>query len=166
MPVGARKTKELGAWADGVWIRARKARPEDAGSLEIQQGDTDEGRSGTGGSSAGGGLCVMAPEDFWEEAVESGRGVGPERGSADLAGRRGAGRVKAGTAWLPEAVFRLDRDPLRRALLEALGSDREAYGRVAERIAEGDWNLVAMGLREARARATRRGKERVRRLEQ
>ncbi|WP_273000655.1 UPF0236 family transposase-like protein, partial [Hydrogenibacillus schlegelii] len=69
-------------------------------------------------------------------------------------------------AWLPGAVFCPDRDHLRRALLEASGSDREACERVAEGIARGDRNAVEEGLREARVRATRRGKARVRRLEQ
>ncbi|MBT9281388.1 MAG: hypothetical protein KM312_01805 [Hydrogenibacillus schlegelii] len=73
VPAGARKTKELGAWADGVWIRARKARPEDAGSLEIKLGVAYEGRNETGRLIRRRVVSgVMAPEDFWEEAVESG----------------------------------------------------------------------------------------------
>ncbi|MEX1384685.1 ISLre2 family transposase [Hydrogenibacillus schlegelii] len=168
VPAGAQKAEELGVEADGVWIRARKARPEDAGFLEIKLGVAYEGRSENGRLKNRQAVAgVMEAEAFWEETVAQ---LG-ERWDLSVVrriwlGGDGERWIKAGTAWLPGAVFRLDRDHLRRALLEALGSDREAYERVAEGIAQGDWNAVEEGLREAWVRATRRGKARVRRLEQ
>ncbi|MBE3563007.1 MAG: ISLre2 family transposase, partial [Hydrogenibacillus schlegelii] len=168
VPAGTRKAEALGVEADGVWIRARKVRPEDSGFLEIKLGVAYEGRSENGRLKNRQAVAgVMEAEAFWEETVAQ---LG-ERWDLSVVrriwlGGDGERWIKAGAAWLPGAVFRLDRYHLRRALLEALGSDREAYERVAEGIAQGDWNAVEKGLREAWVRATRRGKARVRRLEQ
>ncbi|QZA32176.1 UPF0236 family transposase-like protein [Hydrogenibacillus sp. N12] len=73
--------------------------------------------------------------------------------------------MKEGVEMLPHAVYRLDRYHLRRALVEGLGGDSQGYERVAQAIAEGDWEKAQTGLREARERAPRDRRKRIWALE-
>ncbi len=80
-------------------------------------------------------------------------------------GSDGAAWLKQGTEVLPHALYRLDQYHLRRALVEGLGGDSQGYEQVAQAIAEGHWNNVQNGLRDAWKRAGKAQPKRIRALE-
>jgi hypothetical protein len=167
VPAGERQVKELAVEADSVWVPARRKQAGQPRHVEVKLGVAYEGRTEKGRLKerrvvAG----VMAPEDFWEQTVAMCSRTWDFRAVERCwLGSDGAAWLKQGMEVLPHAVYRLDRYHLRRALVEGLGGDSQGYKQVAQAIAEGDWDNVQKGLREAWKRAGKAQQKRIRALE-
>ena len=167
IPTGTRQVKELAVEADSVWVPARRKHGEKPRHVEVKLGVAYEGRTEKGRLkerkvNAG----VMSPEDFWEQtAAMCSRTWDLCAVERCWLGSDGAAWLKQGMEVFPNAVYRLDRYHLRRALVEGLGGDSQGYAQVSQAIAAGKWDDVERGLREAFKRARKAQQKRIRALE-
>lgn len=135
--------------------------------MEVKLGVAYEGRTENGRLKERKVLAgVMTAEDFWEQTVAMcSRTWDLSAVKRCWLGSDGAAWLKQGMEFFPNAVYRLDRYHLRRALVEGLGGDSPGYARVSQAIATGTWNEVEEGLREVMKRAGNAQKKRLRALE-
>jgi len=153
-PVGERKVEELCVEADGVLIRGRSVGKKKRW-IEVKLAVGYEGKERVAPGRkvlrerrvAG---AVAEPEVFWEQVVaDFARKWDWGSLKRCVVGADGAAWLKAGCEYFPGALYRLDPYHLRRALVEGLAHDADAYVRVSEAVAAGDWSAVERALGEA-----------------
>lgn len=166
LPAGGRRSRRLHVEADEVFVRGRGPRGERQhvaikvavgyeGKAEVTPGRCrlEERRVHAG---------VAPGAAFWEECVaEFGRHWDLAAVEGYQVGGDGAQWVKAGCEHFPGATYRLDRFHLRRALLEGLSQDEEAYRAVCAGLAARDWDAVERALAAAERRSRGAGRRRV-----
>jgi len=102
--------------------------------------------------------------DFWEKTVEMcSRTWDFSAVERCWLGSDGVDWLKQGMEVLPQAVYQMNWYNLRLVLMEGLGGDSQEYKQV-QAIAEGDWDKVQKGLREAWKRAGKAQQKSIRAL--
>lgn len=168
-PKGRREAERLRVEGDGVVIKLQHS-PRKTGEIKLfslyeEREPVKAKRRRLKGRRL---YATLQPaERAWEEvAVEVARGWSLDTLRQIDFGGDGADWLKRGAEYFPgvESRFHLDRFHLRRALLEGLGHDEEAYRAVAEGMVEKSWPRVEEVLRQAERKVRGERRERVRKL--
>lgn len=165
VPEGKIKSSCLNIEADEVYIKGREGK-----KLAIKIGVGYEGKKEIGKERrelinrrviSG----IRDSREFWEEAAaELSEQWRLYEVDEIYIGGDGARWIKEGCEYFPQAVYRLDRYHLRRALLEGLGHDEEGYNRVLEALAEENLDKLNRALNEAEKRVKGTKKKQIGRL--
>ncbi|MDQ7794338.1 MAG: ISLre2 family transposase [bacterium] len=145
VPPGQRQAARLAVEADELVVRSRDSKQRWLG-IKLAIAYEGKAKAGTDRRALVNRQVltgVMRANTFWQEAVaEMGHKWDLAHSCPVTLGGDGASWIKQGRAYLPRAIYRLDRYHLRRALREAVGSNHEMYGEICEAIASGEWQLV------------------------
>lgn len=165
VPAGQRRTQKLRIEGDEVWVRGRGPRGAHR-HLRVKLAVGYEGKEQVGQDrwqlverrvAAG----VAEAQAFWEQTYAD-FGSKWDLGAVEdvVVGGDGAAWVKQGTELFARASYRLDPFHLRRALLEGLSHDEEAYRKAVEVLKAKDWGPMEQVL--ATAERASRGAQRKR----
>lgn len=168
-PKGRREAKRLRVEGDGVVIKLQHS-PRKTGEIKLFSvyEEREQVKANRRRLKARRLHATMQPaERAWEEvAVEVAREWSLETVERIDFGGDGAGWLKRGAEYFPgvESHFYLDRFHLRRAFLEGLGHDEEAYRAVAEGLVENSWPRVEKALKQVERKVRGERRKRVRKL--